>query len=72
MDKSAKLTALGVEMVYFPTDVGTWRMLLASLDMEDREDTPSMVLKLIVGNILMVAAALQVRDIFHQPRTERQ
>ena len=72
MDESAELTALGAEMVYFPTDVRTTRILLASLDMEDREDTPSMVLKLIVGNILMVAAALQVRDIFHQPRTERQ
>ena len=59
-------------MVYFPTDVCASRMLLASLDMEDREDTPSMVLKLIVGNILMGAAALQVRDIFHQPCTEQQ
>jgi len=31
-----------------------------------------MVSKLIVGDVLTVAAALQVRDIFHQPRTERQ
>ena len=71
LDESAELTALGAEMVYFPTDVRTSRMLLASLDMEDREDTPSMVSKLIVGDVLTVAAALQVRDIFHQPRTER-
>ena len=47
-------------------------MLLASLDMEDREDAPSMVSKLIVGNVLTVAAALQVKDIFHQPCTEQQ
>ncbi len=72
MDESAELTALGAEMVYFPTDFRTSRTLLASLDMEDREDTPSMVSKLIVGDVLTVAAALQVRDIFHQPRTERQ
>ena len=72
LDESAELTALGAEMVYFPTDVRMLCMLLASLDMEDREDTPSMVLKLIVGNVLTVAAALQVKDIFHQPRTEQQ
>ena len=54
-------------MVYFPTDVRSSRMLLVSLGMEDREDTPLMVLKLIVGEVLTVAAALQVRDIFHQP-----
>ena len=47
MDKSAELTVLGAEMVYFPTDVRTSRMLLASLDMDDREDTPSMVSKLL-------------------------
>ncbi|KAL3770985.1 hypothetical protein ACHAW5_000387 [Stephanodiscus triporus] len=35
---SAELTALGNEMVYFPTDPRTSRMLLASLDMERRED----------------------------------
>ncbi len=63
---------LGAEMVYLPTDVRTSHMLLASLDMEDREDTPSMVSKLIVGDVLTVAAAFQVRDIFHQPRTDRQ
>ena len=72
MDESAELTALGAEMVYFPTDIRTTCMLLASLDMEDQEDTPSMVSKLIVGNVLTVAAALQVRDIFHQSRTEQQ
>ena len=65
LDESAELT-------YFPTDVRTTCMLLASLDMEDQEDTPSMVSKLIVGNVLTVAAALQVRDIFHQSRTEQQ
>ena len=70
MDESAELTALGAEMVYFPTDVCTLRMLLASLDMEDWEETPSMVSKLIVGDVLTVAAAIQVGDIFHQPRTE--
>ena len=59
-------------MVYFPTDILSSRMLLVSLGMEDREDTPLMVLKLIVGEVLTVAAALQVRDIFHQPRTDRQ
>ena len=56
LDESAELTAIGAEMVYFPTDVRTSRMLLASLDMEDREDTPSMVSKLIVGDVLTVAA----------------
>lgn len=40
--------------------------------MESREDTPSMVTKLIVGDILTIAAALQVRNLFVQPRSERQ
>ena len=68
----AELTALGREMVYFPTDPRVSRMLLASLDMESRDETPSMVSKLIVGDVLTVAAALQVRNLFYQPRTERQ
>lgn len=72
MDNEAELTALGKEMIYFPTDPRVSRMLLASLDMESREETPSMVSKLIVGDILTVAAALQVRNLFYQPRTERQ
>ncbi|KAL7536974.1 hypothetical protein ACHAXR_007511 [Thalassiosira sp. AJA248-18] len=72
MDNDAELTALGREMVYFPTDPRVSRMLLASLDMESREDTPSMVSKLIVGDALTVAASLQVRNLFFQPRTERQ
>ena len=58
--------------IYFPTDARVSRMLLASLDMESREDTSSMVAKLIVGDILTIAAALQVRNLFYQPRTERQ
>ncbi|KAL3767015.1 hypothetical protein ACHAWU_004513 [Discostella pseudostelligera] len=72
MDADAELTALGSEMVYFPTEPQVSRMILASLDMEERDDTPSMVSKLIVGDILTVAAALQVRNLFYQPRTERQ
>ncbi|KAL7516453.1 hypothetical protein ACHAWX_001468, partial [Stephanocyclus meneghinianus] len=72
LDREAELTALGKEMIYFPTDPRVSRMLLASLDMESRHDTPSMVAKLIVGDILTVAAALQVRNLFYQPRTERQ
>ena len=72
IDDDAELTALGKEIVYFPTDPRVSRMLLASLDMESREDTPSMVSKLIVGDILTVAAALQVRNLFIQPRTEAQ
>ncbi|EED91853.1 atp-dependent RNA helicase, partial [Thalassiosira pseudonana CCMP1335] len=72
LDDGAKLTALGEEMVYFPTDPRVSRMLLASLDMESREDTPSMIEKLIVGDVLTVAATLQVRNLFLQPRTERQ
>jgi len=47
-------------------------MLLASLDMESREDTPSMIAKLIVGDVLTIAAVLQIRNLFLQPRTERQ
>ena len=61
-----------IARVYFPTDPRVSRMLLASLDMESREDTPSMVAKLIVGDVLTIAAALQVRNLFYQPRTERQ
>eukprot|EP00804_Cyclotella_cryptica_P012840 CCRYP_010600-RA/>CCRYP_010600-RA protein AED:0.28 eAED:0.28 QI:32/1/1/1/1/1/2/1810/800 len=72
LDGEAELTVLGKEMVYFPTDPRVSRMLLASLDMESRDDTPSMVAKLIVGDVLTVAAALQVRNLFYQPRTERQ
>jgi HrpA-like RNA helicase len=47
-------------------------MILAGLDLEGRDDTPSMISKMIVGDILTVAAALQVRNVFYQPRTERQ
>lgn len=47
-------------------------MLLASLDMESREDTPSMVAKLIVADVLTIAASMQVKNLFYQPRTERQ
>jgi len=72
IDDNAELTELGKEMIYFPTDPRVSRMLLASLDMESREDTPSTVSKLIVGDILTVAAALQVRNLFFQPRSERQ
>ncbi|KAL9190234.1 hypothetical protein ACHAXT_007445 [Thalassiosira profunda] len=72
MDDDAELTALGREMVYFPTDPRVSRTLLAALDMEARDDTPSMVAKLIVGDALTVAAALQVRNLFLRPRTERQ
>lgn len=72
LDEHAELTALGSEMVYFPTEPQVSRMILASLDMEGRNDTPSMVSKMIVGDILTVAAALQVRNLFCQPRTERQ
>ncbi len=72
IDDNAELTELGKEMIYFPTDPRVSRMLLASLDMESREDTSSTVSKLIVGDILTVAAALQVRNLFFQPRSERQ
>eukprot|EP00986_Skeletonema_menzelii_P018302 scaffold26622_cov147-Skeletonema_menzelii.AAC.19 len=73
IDDKAELTELGKEMIYFPTDARVSRMLLASLDMESRkEDTSSSVSKLIVGDILTVAAALQVRNLFIQPRSERQ
>ncbi|KAL3821812.1 hypothetical protein ACHAXA_003314 [Cyclostephanos tholiformis] len=72
LDESAELTDLGMEMVYFPTDVRTSRMLLASLDMERREDTPPMISKLIVADVLTVSAVLQVKDLFRQPRTEGQ
>ena len=72
MDNGAELTALGREIVYFPTDPRVSRMLLAALNMENRDDTPSMVSKLIVGDILTVAAALQIRNLFIQPRTETQ
>ena len=47
-------------------------MILAALDMESRLDTPSMTSKLIVGDILTVAASMQVRNLFVQPRNERQ
>jgi HrpA-like RNA helicase len=73
IDDATELTALGREMVYFPTDNPyVSRMILASLDMESREDTPSMVAKLVVSDVLTVAAALQVRNLLYQPRTERQ
>ena len=72
LDEHAELTALGSEMVYFPTEPQVSRMILASLDMEERNDTPSMVSKMIMGGILTVASALQVRNLFFQPRTERQ
>lgn len=72
IDDKAELTELGKEMIYFPTDPRVSRMLLASLDMESRDETPSTVAKLIVGDMLTVAAALQVRNLFFQPRTERQ
>ncbi|KAL7530717.1 hypothetical protein ACHAWF_003492, partial [Thalassiosira exigua] len=72
LDEEGELTELGREMVYFPTDPRTSRMLLASLDAESREETPSVVAKLIAGDVLTVAAALQVRDLFRRPRTERQ
>jgi len=72
LNEQGELTKLGHEMVYFPTDPRTSRMLLAALDMERRDDTPSMVSRLIVGDVLTVAASLQVRDLFLQPRTERQ
>ena len=72
IDNKAELTELGKEMIYFPTDPRVSRMLLASLDMESREGTSPTVSKLIVGDILTVAAALQVRNLFFQPRSERQ
>jgi ATP-dependent RNA helicase DDX35 len=72
LNEQGELTKLGQEMVYFPTDPRTSRMLLAALDMERRDDTPSMIARLIVGDVLTVAASLQVRDLFIQPRTERQ
>ena len=72
IDDKAELTELGKEMIYFPTDPRVSRMLLASLDMESRKDTSSAVSKLIVGDMLTVAATLQVRNLFFQPRSERQ
>jgi ATP-dependent RNA helicase DDX35 len=72
LNEQGELTKLGQEMVYFPTDPRTSRMLLAAMDMERRDDTPSMIARLIVGDVLTVAASLQVRDLFLQPRTERQ
>mmetsp|Transcript_21694 Transcript_21694/g.33092 ORF Transcript_21694/g.33092 Transcript_21694/m.33092 type:complete len:719 (+) Transcript_21694:205-2361(+) len=72
IDDKAELTELGKEMIYFPTDPRVSRMLLASLDMESREGTSPTVSKLIVGDILTVAAALQVKNLFFQPRSERQ
>jgi len=72
IDDKAELTELGKEMIYFPTDPRVSRLLLASLDMEVRDETSSTVSKLIVGDMLTVAAALQVRNLFFQPRTERQ
>lgn len=72
IDDKAELTELGKEMIYFPTDPRVSRMLLASLDMESRKDTSSAVSKLIVGDMLTVAATLQVRTLFFQPRSERQ
>lgn len=72
LDEHAELTALGSEMVYFPTEPQVSRMILASLDMEGRDDTPSMVSKMIVGDMITLAAALQVRNLFYQPRTEHQ
>ncbi len=37
LDEHAELTALGSEMVYFPTEPQVSRMILASLDMEAQE-----------------------------------
>ena len=72
IDDNAELTELGKEMVYFPTDPQVSRMLLAGLDMESRDDMSSTVSKLIVGDVLTVASAIQARNIFIQPRSEQQ
>ena len=72
LDDEAELTELGKEMVYFSTEPRVSRMLLAALDMESREETPSMVKRLIVGDCLTVAASIQVRNLFLRPRTEHQ
>jgi ATP-dependent RNA helicase DDX35 len=72
INNNAELTELGKEMIYFPTDPRVSRMLLSSLDMESRDETSSSVSKLIVGDVLTVAAALSVRNLFFQPRSERQ
>jgi len=72
MDDAAELTALGEELAHFPTEPRDSRVLLAGLDMEARESTPSAAAKTIVGDVLTVAATLQVRSLFHRPRTERQ
>jgi len=72
LDDDAELTELGKEMVYFSTEPRVSRMLLAALDMESREETPSMVKRLIVGDCLTVAASIQVRNLFFRPRTEHQ
>jgi len=95
VDENTELTELGKEMVYFPTDPRTSRMILAALDMESRyyergygndddedddndNDNPhdengisAMTAKLIVGDIMTVAAAMQVRSLIYPPKNER-
>ena len=60
IDKHTQLTNLGIDMSKFPTEPPVSKMLLESLAAG------------CSWEVLGVAAALQVRDLFHKPRSKRQ
>ena len=60
IDKNTNLTRRGDQMAEFPTEPRVSCMLLESLQMGCAEE------------ILAVASSIQVRALFHSPRTERQ
>lgn len=49
MGEDAELNERGKEMVHFPMDSRTSRLLLEALDMETRKETASMIAKVMVG-----------------------
>jgi ATP-dependent RNA helicase DDX35 len=59
IDDKTHLTKLGLDMSAFPTEPRISRMLLESLDAG------------CSWEVLAVASALQVRDLFHRPRSRR-
>jgi ATP-dependent RNA helicase DDX35 len=59
IDDKTHLTKLGLDMSAFPTEPRVSRMLLESLDAG------------CSWEVLAVASALQVRDLFHRPRSRR-
>lgn len=60
LDDQTNLTTLGMSMSAFPTEPRVSKMLLTSLDLG------------CAWEVLAVAAVMQVRVLFHQPRTQRQ